>query len=187
MQDSIQQGLQALAMRDVLTRDIAIVCAAAIVYALGAVWLLVLARRRARLTLTTVARLALLGLGAYLVSKALTGLVVDPRPYLVAHTRPPIPVARDNGFPSDHTLLAALFTAGLWWIDRRWLPAFAAGTLLVALGRLGIGAHHTLDVVGSALIVAVVAVAIDALPLPRTWNRPILAPLRSSRTPVRSE
>jgi len=70
-------------------------------------------------------------------------VTVTPRPYLVTHTRPLIPTSHDNGFPSDHTLLAAALTASLWWIDRRWLGAFALGTLLVLVGRLGVGAHHT--------------------------------------------
>ncbi len=92
------------------------------------------------------------------------------------HVRPLIPVARDNGFPSDHTLLAAFLTAALWWIDRRALAAFAVGTLLVMVGRLGVGAHHTLDVLGAVGIVAAAALVVAALPLPVAWNRPLLPP-----------
>lgn len=175
MQDSIQQGLQTLAMQSGVTREIAVVCAAVLIYVMGAEWLLTLFWRRASVSVATVARVALLALVAYLVSKVLSGLIVDPRPYIVAHVQPIFPVAHDNGFPSDHTLLAALLTASLWWIDRRMVPLFAAATVLVMVGRLAIGAHHTLDVAGSVAIVAAVALALGVLPLPQAWDRPLLA------------
>lgn len=98
----------------------------------------------------------------------------------MAHTHSLIPVSHDNGFPSDHTLLAAALTASLWWIDRRLLLAFAGGTLLVMLGRLGVGVHHTLDVLGAVGIAAVAAVVVRAVPLPATWDRPLLPALRGA-------
>ena len=35
----------------------------------------------------------------------------DPRPFAVGHFRPLIPHVTDNGFPSDHALLAAFLVA----------------------------------------------------------------------------
>ncbi len=176
MQDTVQQGLQTLASQNIVARDVIIVCAAAIVYVMAAAWLVIVARRRTWLTVRTVVRLVTLGVLAYAASKVLTGMVADPRPYLVEHVRPLIPVARDNGFPSDHTLLAAFLTATLWWLDRRALAAFAVGTLLVMAGRLGVGAHHTIDVLGAVGIVVVAALIVAALPLPAAWDRPLLPP-----------
>ncbi len=178
MHDMLQQGLQSLAGQNIVTRDVIIVCAAAVVYLLGLAWLAVAVRERARLTLATAGHIVVLGVAAYLASKALGHAIVDPRPYIVAHTHPLIPTAHDNGFPSDHTLLAALLTASLWWIDRRLILAFAAGTALVMLGRLGIGAHHTVDVLGSVAIAAVGALMARAVPFPATWDRPLLPALR---------
>jgi len=177
MHDTIQQGLHTLVSQNIVVRDAIIVCAAALVYIMAAAWLVVVARRRAWLTARTVVRLAALGVLAYAASKILTGVVSDPRPYLVEHVRPLIPVAHDNGFPSDHTLLAAFLTATLWWLDRRALAAFAVGTLLVMAGRLGVGAHHTIDVLGAVGIVVAAALVVAVLPLPAAWDRPLL-PLR---------
>ncbi len=176
MRDVIQQGVQTLASQNALTRDVAIACATAVLYLLGAAWLVAVVWQRARLTVAVVARVALLAVLAYGASLVLTGIVSDPRPYIVARTRALTPVGHDNGFPSDHTLLAAALTASLWWIDRRLLAAFAVGTLLIALGRLGIGAHHTLDVLGSLAIAAVAARIVGALPLPAAWRRPLPLP-----------
>lgn len=81
-------------------------------------------------------------------------VIHDPRPYLAEHYAPLAHVASDNGFPSDHTLVVALLAGWAFWIDRRWVPVFPVGVLGVMLGRLAIGAHHTLDVLGSVLIAA---------------------------------
>jgi membrane-associated phospholipid phosphatase len=176
MPDAIQHSVQALAAQNTVARNLTIFCAVALVYLLGVAWVLVVVRQRATLTLATVGRLVVLGLLASLLSKLLAHVVIDPRPYVVAHMRPLIPVARDNGFPSDHALLAAFLATGLWWIDRRLLPAFAVGTVLVLLGRLGVGAHHTIDVLGSIGIVAVAALGTLAIPLPSTFHRPLFPP-----------
>ena len=193
MHDVIQQAVQAWAYQNTLARAGAIVCAVVVVYLLGLAWLVVVAWQRRTLTVAAAARIVALGVLAYLVSKALTHVIVDPRPFIEAHTRPLIPTSRDNGFPSDHTLLVGALGASLWWIHRRWLGAFALGAVLVGLGRLGVGAHHTLDVVGSLAIAAGAALVVGLLPLPAGWQRPILTKQRPavaragrSREPARS-
>ncbi len=173
LRDAIQQNIETLAVHNAIARPIIILCAAALVYLLVAGWLLVVARRQDRLSLAVAAHIVGLGILAYLASKVLSGIVIDPRPYLVTHTHPLIATARDNGFPSDHVLLVAWLTASLWWIDRRWAPAFAAGMVLVMIGRLGVGAHHTLDVLGSVVIVTVAALVSRAIPLPARWSAPL--------------
>lgn len=180
MHDSLQQALYTLASHHAVAGALAVVCAAYLVYVMAVAWLALLVWRRARLTVALVVRVVVMILLAYLAAKILGGIVVDQRPYLAEHVRPLTAIARDNGFPSDHTLLAAVMAASLWWIERRWLAAFALATLLVALGRLAIGAHHTLDVAGSMLVVLVATLIVTALPLPAGWSRPLLAPESSA-------
>jgi undecaprenyl-diphosphatase len=91
---------------------------------------------------------------------------------VVEHIVPLTSVSTDSGFPSDHTLLVAALAAALYWLDRRFIPLFAAGTLLVMLGRLGVAAHHAADVAASLVIVALAAACAAALPLPAGWQRP---------------
>ncbi len=173
MPDLLQQSMQQLASLDIMTRDFAIFCANYLVYILAVAWLLIVAAHYRSLSLALIIRIALLVVLSYLLSKVLSAVISDPRPYVVAHQQPMVPIARDNGFPSDHTLMAMALTASMWWVWRRFVPYFAVGTLQVMLGRLGIGAHHTLDVVGSVVIVLVVALGVGMLPLPRAWAAPI--------------
>ncbi len=175
MRDGFQQALHELALSNMVTRDLVILCASVLVYLMGAAWLVAVIRRRATLTAVVAGRIVVLGVVAFLMAKVLGHVIIDPRPYLLTHTQPLIPTAHDNGFPSDHTLLAAFLMASLWWIDRRVVPAFAVAALLVAVGRLGIDAHHTLDVVGSMAITIVAALVAGAVPLPTTWQRPLFA------------
>ena len=181
MSDPVQPALQQLALSGSLPRELAIFCAAYLIFVLAAGWVVALVVHRDRVTLDAIARIALLMVVAFIVAKVLNQIISDPRPFVVEHTQPLAPVSHDNGFPSDHTLFGAALTASLWWIRRQLMPLFALGTLLVMAGRLAIEAHHSLDVLGSVAIVLVVALLIAALPLPRTWERPVLASARSTR------
>ncbi len=178
MHDVIQQGVQALATQNTVTREVAVLCATVVIALLAAAWLVVAVRHRRTLTLTPMARIAALAVLALLLAKVSTHVISDPRPYLVDHVAPLTPLTRDNGFPSDHTLLAAVLAASLWWIDRRLIVPFAVGVVLVMLGRLGVGAHHTIDVLGSVAITLVAAFIVRALPVPARWNAPLLPALR---------
>lgn len=83
----------------------------------------------------------------------------DPRPFVVGHFTPLIAHLPDNGFPSDHTLLAAtLASVGMYW--NKWLGLLLwilAG--IIAIARVYVGLHHPTDVIGS-IIIAIVAVSI---------------------------
>jgi len=176
--DVIQQGVQALATQNTVTREMAVLCASVVIVLLAAAWLVVALRHRRTLTLAATARIVALAVLALLLAKVSSHVINDPRPYLVDHVAPLTPLSRDNGFPSDHTLLAAVLAASLWWIDRRLIVAFAVGVVLVMLGRLGVGAHHTIDVLGSVAITLVAAFIVRALPVPAPWDRPLLPALR---------
>ena len=63
--------------------------------------------------------LALLKLGS--------ALYYDPRPFVSQHIAPLFPHAADNGFPSDHTLLAMFLAMCVLFYSSRW------GVVLVAV------------------------------------------------------
>lgn len=76
-------------------------------------------------------------------------LYFDPRPFVVEHFIPLVSHAPDNGFPSDHTLLVSvLATIGMFW-NRRLSIALWGIAITVAVARVYVGVHHTVDVLGS--------------------------------------
>ncbi|HEY8742778.1 MAG TPA: phosphatase PAP2 family protein [Chloroflexota bacterium] len=178
MSDVLQRSVQMLAYSSSLTRAIAVFCAAILLFILIPAWLLVAFRQRWRITLASVLQTVLLFGLSYVAAKLLSHVIFDQRPYLLQHIQPLIPLAQDNGFPSDHTLLAWALALSLIWLAPAAVWPFVVGAVLVMLGRLGVAAHHTLDVAGSALIVAAVTLTLDHLPLPPSWRQRLFADRR---------
>ncbi|THF88510.1 phosphatase PAP2 family protein [Deinococcus sp. KSM4-11] len=179
MTDPLQHALHTAATSGSFLRNLAVFCGTALLFVQVAGFTALAVRHRNRLDWRLAARILVSGVVALVVTQVLVRVVIDPRPYMVEHYTPLAHVSADNGFPSDHTLVAALLTGWAAWRFRRAWMAFAAGVLLIALGRLGIGAHHTLDVLGSVLIALVSLGAAHLWPYPTAWaNRPILPGLR---------
>lgn len=174
MHDVVQQAVQTFTYQHVLTRDLAVFFAGILLFVMGLVWVLAVVQQRAAITLVTVARVILLFAVSYVAAKVLGHVVADPRPYVVQHITPLMSLSKDNGFPSDHSLLAAALTVSLAWFAPRLVLPFTLGTVLVMLGRLGVAAHHTEDVLGSVIIVLIVALIVSMLPMPTSWRKPIL-------------
>src|SRR5437588_12536207 len=68
---------------------------------------------------------------AYIAAQIGGALYQDPRPFAVDHFRPLIAHAADNGFPSDHGLLAAAILAAVGLARLLWALPFAVLTALV--------------------------------------------------------
>lgn len=91
--------------------------------------------------------------------KVASALWVDPRPFVVDHTRPLIAHSADNGFPSDHTALAMAVALVVLARDR--LLGAVAVMLAVLLGAARVAAHvhHVPDILGGAGIGVLAAAA----------------------------
>ncbi len=110
-------------------------------------------RERVRFTILLVISLPL----ALVLAKIAGHLYFNPRPFVVGNFTPLVQHGADNGFPSDHTLLASALAAAVTVIRPRlgailWLLA-----LVVGMCRVLAGVHHVIDIIG-AIVVAAVAV-----------------------------
>jgi undecaprenyl-diphosphatase len=108
----------------------------------------------------------------------------DPRPFSVDHVRPLIPHAADNGFPSDHALLAAAIVALVLLADYRFALPFVILGILVDWARVGAGIHHVVDVVGSSVFVALATII--AIPIAILLTR-VTAPVVSQFVALQPE
>lgn len=89
------------------------------------------------------------GIISYVLAKAGSHLIDSPRPFAVGHFKPLIDHAADNGFPSDHTLLAASLAWSIRVLSKRYSYAMLVVALLIGLSRMAAGVHHSWDILGS--------------------------------------
>lgn len=100
---------------------------------------------------------------AYLVGLILNAIVYSPRPFVVEHIQPLIQASTDNGFPSDHTLLAMTIACVIFVVNRKAGSLLVFLALLVGLARVLAHVHHGLDVAGSVAIAIAATVIADKL------------------------
>lgn len=174
MTDALQQSLHTAAANSAVLKPLAVFAGNYLIIVLAAAFAGLAWLNRERITGQVIARIAVSGLVSLVLVFILNHLIHDPRPFMVEHYTPLAHASADNGFPSDHTLAAALLTGWLLWFNRRWIPVFAVGLVAVLLGRLAIGAHHTLDVLGSLVIAAIGIGAASFLRLDARWQQPVL-------------
>jgi len=96
---------------------------------------------------------------AYLASK----LYSDPRPFVVGHFTPLIPHAAGNGFPSDHTLLAAFIGWTILFYSRKYGVIVLAIALLIGVARVLAGVHHISDIIGSFVISGLIVILMHVI------------------------
>ncbi|HEX8858874.1 MAG TPA: phosphatase PAP2 family protein [Actinomycetes bacterium] len=117
------------------------------------------ARRRDPAGLAVIVLASLGGVAALGLNQLAGHLYFRPRPYWALPSVHAIGArAGDSSFFSDHTTIAAAAATGCLLLARRWGLAAAGLALLVALGRVAIGAHYPSDV-AVALLVGAGAVA----------------------------
>ena len=140
-----------------MPRDITIFGAQYLIYIdallAAAVVLLALYRRPRTAALRWLVIIGMTVVIAFICAQIGAAVYNDPRPFTQDHVKPLISHGADNGFPSDHGLLAALIVAAVLLLDLRFVAVFVLLGVLVDWARVGAGIHHVIDVVGSAAFV----------------------------------
>ena len=127
-----------------------IVCAKYLVYVVAAVGLFYywLTREWKNFGVFAALSLAL----AYILGWLAGKLWYDTRPFVADHSTPLIPHAANNGFPSDHMLLASAVASIVFVYNRALGLALWALALIVGLSRVAAGVHHLADIAGAAFV-----------------------------------
>lgn len=129
---------------------------------LAVVYMAFVVKQRRRLEL--LASLVVGGVLSLVLAKIASHLYNDPRPFVQGHFTPLLPHSNDNGFPSDHTLLAAFIGWTILRYSRRTGIILLVVAGLIGAARMAASIHHLSDVLasfvlaglGSALAVLVV-------------------------------
>ena len=122
--------------------------------------------RRYRLALA----LALAGVGVYLLALVVKQIVARGRPdaLLAGVEEREVFGAGSLGFPSGHAAVAAALTVVVAaHLSVRWMIAALVLWTIVAFGRIYVGAHLPLDVIGGAALGAVAGSAVNLIVRPR--------------------
>lgn len=114
---------------------------------IGAAWVLITAPNNQRLRLLVL--LILGGILSELFAMIGSHFYYDPRPFVANHVTPYFTHAPDNGFPSDHTLLAAYLAYWTIAYRKRLGLMLLAVSLLIGMARVLAGVHHLYDIIGS--------------------------------------
>ncbi len=88
---------------------------------------------------------------ALIFAKTGSWLYYNPRPFVVGHFIPYFAHGNDNGFPSDHTLLASFIAYVVFKYNRKAGIALFALALAIGLSRVIAGVHHLIDIIGSCV------------------------------------
>jgi undecaprenyl-diphosphatase len=88
---------------------------------------------------------------SFIAARALSLVYWSDRPFTQG-TQALLQHAADNGFPSDHMLLAGTLAAIVLYYDRLWGAFFFAVALLVGMSRVAAGVHSVLDIIASAVV-----------------------------------
>lgn len=97
---------------------------------------------------------------AYILAKLGSAIFYNARPFVAEHSIALFKHGADNGFPSDHTLLAASIAFTLFAASKRWGISFLVVAVIIGASRIIANVHHPIDIVGSlffALIGGIVA------------------------------
>ncbi len=115
------------------------------------VWLKAATKNRWQFAIAVV----LAGIIALALSKISGVLYYHPRPFVTQGIVPLISHGNDNGFPSEHTLLAMTLSAVIYYYRPRLAAGLFGLTLLVGTARVLAHVHSPIDILGGLILGAI--------------------------------
>jgi undecaprenyl-diphosphatase len=89
----------------------------------------------------------------------------NPRPFKALGLEPLIEPIITSSFPSGHATVFFALTTLVYFINKKYFWHFAGAAVLVSLGRIIVGVHWPLDILGGAVLgIVIVLIARRLLP-----------------------
>lgn len=95
---------------------------------------------------------AVAGVIALVLARLASKMYYDPRPFVTQHVQPLFYHAPNNGFPSDHSLLAMALTATVYFFNKKLAWIMLALTTFIGVARVLAKVHSPIDIAGAWLI-----------------------------------
>jgi undecaprenyl-diphosphatase len=99
---------------------------------------------------------------ALILMKIGAALFYDPRPFVNGSVIPYFKHVADNGFPSDHTTLAAVLAVTIFFVSRKLGIALFVGAIVIGSARVIAHVHSPIDIIGG-LTIGILSVYIGQL------------------------
>jgi membrane-associated phospholipid phosphatase len=103
------------------------------------------------------------GLLSLIFAKIGNHFYYHPRPFIGDGVKPLFYASRDNGFPSDHTLLASFLGFAALSYSRRLGAVLLVIAAIVGWARVAAGVHHLSDIIGSFVFTGLAYLVISRL------------------------
>lgn len=129
-----------------------IFCAKYLIFIIGLMVLAVLAKLKSRTRWEFTAAVILAGVTALILSKLASTLYYHPRPFVTSGVQPLVAHAANNGFPSDHTTVAAALAMVIYFYRRKLGAITFVLAALVGIGRVAAHVHSPVDILGGAVL-----------------------------------
>lgn len=146
--------------------NLVIFCAKYVFLATGLLVVLLLIKQNRKQQLQFILTLVGAGIIAYALSKILSKLYYDPRPFVTQNITPLIPHATDNGFPSEHTWFTATVASCIYMVNRQYGKAAFGIVIVVGLARVLAHVHSPIDIV-AGIAVGIIAAYLAQLLIPK--------------------
>ena len=105
---------------------------------------------------------------AWLITEFIKTVFPTLRPFMVNGLVPlTLLPGTDGSFPSAHTAAAFAMAISIWLHDKRLGSVFIVAALLVGVARVWGNVHYPVDIVGGAILGAVIAFLIERVHLKR--------------------
>ncbi len=86
------------------------------------------------------------------IDKLLNQVISSPRPFVADGIVPLFSHVADNGFPSEHTLLAVVVASLVYLQNKKIGLVLILVAIAIGIARVLAGVHHVIDVIGAVLI-----------------------------------
>lgn len=95
----------------------------------------------------------------YILIQVIHLFLFEPRPFVTFHFTPIIKEAMDASFPSRHATIASMIAFAFTYFKSKWSLLFLVFAAWIGLGRIYIGVHYPLDILGGFLV-SILAISI---------------------------
>lgn len=91
----------------------------------------------------------------FILTRVGSAVYFDPRPFADGSVTALLPHAADNGFPSDHTALAASVAVAVFLANKKIGISLAVLAIIVGVARVAAHVHSPIDILGSMLFACI--------------------------------